>query len=63
MNVYNGLQHTTSVGKCDDELECKIWDARRRMEPIGTGLANEIPSSDKKRMGDRVKRAAFENPS
>jgi hypothetical protein len=33
------------------------------MEPIGTGLANDIPSSDKKRMGERVKRVAFVNPS
>jgi hypothetical protein len=63
VQVWNKFQHTISVGKCGDEPECRIWEVRRRMEPIGTGLVNDIPSSDKKRTGERVKRVAFVNPS
>lgn len=33
------------------------------MEPIGTGLANDIPSSDKNRTGPRVSMLALVNPS
>lgn len=63
MLIYRKFKRTTSIGKCGDELECRICDVRRRMEPMGTGMEKDIPSSDKKRIGERVKSVAFVKPS
>lgn len=55
--------HTTSVECSFEELECSICDVSRRMDPIGTGFANEIPSKDKNRTGKRVKSVELVKPS
>lgn len=36
---------------------------RWRIEPIGTGRAKEMPSSERNRTGPRVNSEAFVNPS
>ena len=42
---------------------CRIQDLRRKMLPIGTGRAKDIPSSDRKRTCPRVNILALVKPS
>jgi len=42
---------------------CRMEDLRRKMPPIGTGRAKDIPSSDKNRTCPRVNILALVKPS
>jgi hypothetical protein len=54
-----GRARTASTGKRRVDAVCKTCDVSRRIDPTGTGRANAILSSERKRTGSRVKSDAF----
>ena len=54
---------TMSAGNSFVDVVWRIWDLRRRTEPMGTGRAKEMLSSERNRTGPRVKSIEFEYPS
>lgn len=54
---------TTIMGNWADEVECRMYDVKRRMDPMGTGWAKDMPSSDKNLMGPRVNMLQLAKPS
>lgn len=54
---------TTRVGNSGVELVWRMWEVRRKMDPMGTGFAKEIPSSERKRTWLRVKSEELVKPS
>ena len=50
-------------GNCSELVVWRMWLVRRRMEPIGTGFAKEMPSRETKRTWHPVKSSALANPS
>ena len=56
-------RRTIRPGNCSELVVWRMWLVRRRIDPIGTGFAKEMPSRETKRTWHPVKSSAFANPS